>query len=1009
MLKTLMIKSTLIVFACCVSFAAHARADTPKQVSVPAGELVSALESLAKQAAVDLVYQPEQLKACRTSGVKGTYTPEAAIRILLKGTPLELHMDPSGAMVITPPRTLSDNSPSPGDGRGGQGGEDSSKTRDRLRLAQTDDSASPQPSTVEKDKSSNSQESSKKTIPLEEIVVTGSRIPRSAKDGAQDVKIYSREQIGRSGQTNISDFLNTLPEVSVSINENGFQTQSGATTVQLHGLPVGTTLVLLNGRRVETSGEQAFGNFFDLNNIPLSAVDRIEIVSEGSSAIYGSDAIAGVVNIVLRKAYDGLEADVRYGRASGIDETDASLAWGEQWSRGAFSVIGTYQTRSELTGFERSITSNGDHRAFGGIDGRVNYCNPGNVFSTDGSNLPGVGAPYAAVPANFTGTPTREEFAATAGTLNACSTLGYSSLIPPIQREGVLVQGYYKLTSWMEVFTELMYSHAQSTSYFVPPLLYGQPGFQSFTVSASNPYNPFGEVVGVADLLTALGRGYSSLDTEFFRPVVGIRGRFADTWEWELSGTSSQDSSTLSGPSTNNNAVQNALDSTDPTTALNPFVAGAQGSPQLLQSFLSGTLTKFTGKSWIADGFVRGAPIKLPSGPLEVVLGAQYERNSLYSDAVNDGFHPPNTQTTNQRVSYSVFGEARVPILANHSNSEAGDILAATLAGRYDHYDDFGGRSTPQFGVEWRPFETLLLRSTYGKAFKAPSLHSLYFPQTILQGVTVVDPLRGGQVEAVESVGGGNPNLRAETGQSRTFGFVYTSKAIPSLRLSITNWKIDESNSIQSINRQTIVNNESIFPGDVIRAPACLGGPPCPITQVYATYLNYGDINIEGFDYQVSYSYLTKLGQLSPSLSATQTYRYSAALVPGSPPTDRTSKANNDGNFASRWKGTAALGWKLGPYEASVDTRYVGHYQDYDSTNMIGNFWITDASVRYAIGQSFAPDNLWLKGAYVVVGGVNLFNRLPQYSNYQFGFVGYDPAEADIRGRFLYAQISVKR
>jgi len=136
------------------------------------------------------------------------------------------------------------------------------------------------------------------------------------------------------------------------------KTFGGATTVQLHGLPMGSALVLLNGRRIETSGStQAFGQeFFDLNNIPLAAVERVEIVPQGSSAIYGSDAIAGVVNILLKNNFDGLEANTKYGQASGIDESDSSLAWGKRWDKASIMILGSFQTRSELRGFDRSIT-----------------------------------------------------------------------------------------------------------------------------------------------------------------------------------------------------------------------------------------------------------------------------------------------------------------------------------------------------------------------------------------------------------------------------------------------------------------------------------------------------------------------------------------------------------------------------------------------------------------------------------------------------------------------------
>jgi iron complex outermembrane recepter protein len=158
-------------------------------------------------------------------------------------------------------------------------------------------------------------------------------------------------------------------------------------------------------------------------------------------------------------------------------------------------------------------------------------------------------------------------------------------------------------------------------------------------------------------------------------------------------------------------------------------------------------------------------------------------------------------------------------------------------------------------------------------------------------------------------------------------------------------------------------------------------------------------------DYQITYRIDSHVGVFVPSLSATETDHYTSALTPSAPATNRVSIANDDGNFAPRWKGAATIAWSLGPYSARVGGRYVGRYQDYDVTTEIGNFWLCDANFRYSLtlhSQSL-PNT-----AFVEIGGVNVFNRLPQYSNFQGGAFGYDPTQADIRGRFLYAQLGVK-
>jgi iron complex outermembrane receptor protein len=260
---------------------------------------------------------------------------------------------------------------------------------------------------------------------------------------------------------------------------------------------------------------------------------------------------------------------------------------------------------------------------------------------------------------------------------------------------------------------------------------------------------------------------------------------------------------------------------------------------------------------------------------------------------------------------------------------------------------------------------------------------------------------------------GGNRALKPETGHSRSFGLVYASDIFPGLQFSATQWNLVESNSIQALGLQTIVDNSQLFPGAVTRAPS-VNGQPGRITAVQATFTNFGRIDVSGLDYSASYTLHTSSGEWMPTLSATQTYRYSTVLTPGAVAEDRTSKANDDGNFAPRWKGTAGLGWKYGPFGASMDGRYIGKYQDYHyqtfapQTRYIGNFWLFDASFRYDLGQALGRSFPSAKNTYVTFGGVNLLNATPQYSNFSFGGVGYDPAEADVRGRVLYLQAGTK-
>jgi iron complex outermembrane receptor protein len=800
----------------------------------------------------------------------------------------------------------------------------------------------------------------------------------------------------------------------VSIGETGNQTVFGTTTVQLHGLPFGTTLVLINGRRVQASGATASNgeNFFDLNSLPVGLVEKIEIVSEGSSAIYGSDAIAGVVNVILKKDFNDLEIDAKYGWASGIDETDVSIAWGKKWERGSFSVAGTFQTRGELLGTERALTATNDYTALGGGNNNLPVCNPGNVFSVSGQPLPGAPAgntaTFAAVTTAATsGKPTFVDF--NYGKLNTCDLFAAQSFIPSLNRAGLFASGHFELTESVDLFAELMYSHTRTVPQGAGPILFGEDGYQQYTVPASNPFNPFGETVGVAYQFNDFGATKYPMSTDFVRPAVGVRGLVFDSWHWELAGWQSQDQEHYSQTNVLDPvAVQEALNSSDPALALNVFTAGPPGSEQLLKSLIGQDVQiLYASKTRAVDGVLRGSIGGLPSGSVDLAVGSEYGRDTLYQNVIQEQpYYLPNTRTTYSRTRYAVFGEARVPLLARQQNSHGGDILDVTVAGRYDNFSDFGHKSTPQFGVEWRPLEALLIRGAYGRSFRAPSLSALYTPQISFQAAAP-DPLRNNEIEAVNVTEGGNPNLQPETGVSRSLGLVYSNSELAGLQLSLTQWNIKEDSAIQQLGYAVLIQNESLFPNNVIRSSTCAGGPPCPIVDVNASEINFGQIDVAGFDYHISFKINTRYGQWLPALSATQTYHYTTAFTPNAPATDRASIASDDGNWAPKWKGTISFGWSVGPYSAGIDGRYVGRYQDYDSSRDIGNFWRCDANVRYSIGRALAPKTA-LSDTFLEAGAVNLFNRLPQYSNFQGGTMGFDPAQGDLRGRFLYLRFGLR-
>jgi iron complex outermembrane receptor protein len=823
------------------------------------------------------------------------------------------------------------------------------------------------------------------TEKVKEIVVTGSRLPTAEAQTALDVHIYQLERIEQSGQSTVADFLATLPEVSLASPENA----TVATTVRLRGSIFGSALVLINGRRTEpvTGGAATFG-FFDLNTIPISLVERIEVLPTGSSAIYGGDALGGVVNIVLRSDFTGAEVGAGYRWAKDIH---TALGWvGGGWKAGDLnlSIMGSYQEGSALAGKDRDITANPDMRRFGGPNlGSQFFGAPANVSSVSG-NLPGLNSSFAAVPVGSTGIGlTPADFAATAGTQNTGSFTQYQSLVPESRRTGVFVSASYSLGPSLDVFAELLATKYKFNTVFTPPFL------QFANVPASNPFNPFGTTVKVSGVvLGAESLSNLAFEEELVQPLVGARGKL-DSWEWEITALHSRDNGSQVLTGQPNTALLNAaLASPDPTQALNPFVDGPMASPDILAAIYSNVATtSFNANATIVDAFAHGPLLQLPAGAVNALLGAEYEKNNF-----EHGFEA-------SRNAKALFGELRVPLIADTGErGEMREVLAVQGAARYDDYSDFGSKTTWQAAVEFRPDQSILLRGTHATAFKPPTLYNLYAP-TSSSPIAVTDPMRNGETVVVQSILGGNPALHPITGTSSTLGLVWSPRQVRDLNVSMTGWwtRLDNAINIPT-NAQFLIDNESAFPDRVIRAPA----PPGTVGQIIAvnrTYLNAGTMHESGIDGSVDWKFQTGLGEFTPAVAATYLTKFEGSTTAGLPSVDRLSRASNDGVFAPQWKGIVSLGWTPDPaYKFWLAGRYIGRYTDYTPPRTIGNVWYVDGTIEIALEPAFRAVKGSLGSAKLLVSGTNLADKLPVYSTF---FRGYDVFNYDLVGRTVFVRL----
>lgn len=360
--KTLL--AAAIALACSTTFSIHAVAEDARKIEIPAGDLTVALETLARQAGIELVYRMDQVSGVKTNGVSGELSTRDAVHRLLEGTPLELRVDPSGAMLITAPQREA----SAAQNERAQSAQSTGSVRDangeyRLFLAQAT-ANSAELSTAEHSDTVSESGANDGVVALEEILVTGSHI-RGVQNFSSPVISFDRRDIEASGAATTQEFVRNLTQNLNSVSDLTFDqvngglgvTESyGGSGLNLRGLGGDATLVLINGRRLAASGN---GSFVDISLIPLAAVERVEILTEGASAIYGSDAVGGVVNLILRKDFSGAETTARYGTVTSGDHTEKQVAQvlGGAWDSGQVMLSYEYYRRTELSGADRAAFS----------------------------------------------------------------------------------------------------------------------------------------------------------------------------------------------------------------------------------------------------------------------------------------------------------------------------------------------------------------------------------------------------------------------------------------------------------------------------------------------------------------------------------------------------------------------------------------------------------------------------------------------------------------------------
>ncbi|MBL9201817.1 MAG: TonB-dependent receptor [Opitutaceae bacterium] len=842
----------LALIACWLPFAARAAVDEAVAFDIPGGDAVDTLKRAARAGGVQVVFVVSAVDGVKTNPVRGRFPVREALDRMVAETGLAVVWDAKVSAFsierspMTPPRAPrsgTDTAPRPNS----TSSSESMKSNSRSLLtvlagwmavsapagAQT---ASPAPSAA------------LETVNLAAFVVTGSNIPTAADAVAVPVTIINRDEIERTGlasnllevvQTRMPSFAGSGNLGATNGNIAGGSATTGGSQLSLRNL---STLVLLDGRRLPDSGASARGGraFVDVNQIPLAAIQSMEVLTDGASAIYGSDAVGGVVNVKLKHDFQGLEIGGRYARSPGdgdYTQRSAYLVAGAKTDRVSLTLSFSESDITPLLQSERPFSNpqRGKSATISGALGQSSTAFP-TAFLRPGLNSPSLATPTgpAAVFANLNDLVASGIYQASSvqPIADTFDLAPFVTLTIQSRKRALTLASTVKLIpDRLELFVEAMDSLSESWS---------QQGALGITtaVPVNAPFNPTRSALFAAFRYTPDVRRADN-SAQLRRIVGGFRGKLGDRLQWEA------------GYNHNTNRLENSLGGQYYSPNLQLALAGgydANGNPQVggrfarifrnygappntttlaqwqaaitpanslvqpaidllarpeglnpavFDNIRGATANVFKAGLTQVDARVSGALFDLPAGPFGAALGVDFREEKLAGTPDENSFSTGPTSRrwqngnffdpiSRQRTIEAGFAEIRVPVTSERMGVPGLRLLELSAAYRYENYSDAGASRVPKYGVRWRPVgDELTLRGTYSEAFVAPSLFSLFGPTT--EGATAA-----GVIQTVFGVpgfarqrSGANPDLKPSTAKTSSIGAVYSPKALKRLTVGL--------------------------------------------------------------------------------------------------------------------------------------------------------------------------------------------------------------------------------
>ena len=830
-------------------------------------------------------------------------------------------------------------------------------------------------------------------VKLEKFEVTGSHISGIDAAGLNPVASITRADIDLSGYTNVGDALRSLSFVTGSSliptgSNNSFT--PGASTINLRGLGNNNVLVLLNGRRsapLASPGFNGLQTVFDFNSIPAAAIESIQVLKDGASAIYGSDAVSGVINIMLRKDYTGLTTTLGFGNTFGNDslEKTGSIVIGT--TAGKFSMVNAidWTERNSSKDADYAFSSNADLTSRGGPDLRSYAGYPALVYVRGLEDYYTLAAPKEH--------PTLGDFQVADVSHGSYNFQSVTDQVPESRNFGFYSRSRYDFTEKLYGFAEISFRRQETTIGAAPAPVFSYaengtgPETSALNIPATNPNNPFGEDLQdewYARLVHA-GNRINDVTSDTPRFLVGVGGDLPADWKWETAALYSKNTTeNLNRGTVFDNLYQNALNGITiggETLYANPF---GPEDPRVTASYTNTDTNSASFELRTYDISANGPLFELPAGQVKLAVGGEWRGEKLANvRSVNNATGnviggAEGNSTYGDRTVKAAYAEVHVPLLQG---------LQLQLAGRFEQYSDFGSTTKPKIALSYRPTNWLLLRTSFGQSFHAPDLAYLYTSQvTTFSSNPLADPKRPADAaRQIETKGGGNPNLQPEETDAIYAGFqIDPPGRLKGFELSVDWFQFKQKDLIAQLGEDYILKNEDTLPGLVVRNSPGAGETYGVINYINDTYLNIDRQTYRGFDTELRYSMTTAAAG-----------RF--AFVLGGTYLEKLHYNNDDyeGTYNyPRLRGTFTTTWDLGSWSASVLIDYIGKFENYSEDGYVGRQVHVNPQITY---RGFHDIKF-------TVGARNVFDEDPPFDPHSS--TGYNNDISNPEKAFAYFRVS---